>query len=157
MLQYTVGSVDIRDVSLASSWGMVFVLQLQTYTTEEGFYSWTFPRQQPMWQTVLTVLFPIFTIACCLFPVFPYWAKLTVLYLLLSLLAAIFLLLFGEYNHPSTESSTPLTFSSAHVMFGPTSLKGSNLAYSLTSRCYTCVSHPRSMVCRTYALSVQCS
>lgn len=67
---------------------------VQAFATEEGFYSWTFERQQPMWQTVLTILFPVFTVACCLFPVFPYWAKLSVLYFLLTLIAAIFLLLF---------------------------------------------------------------
>ncbi|CAI5467246.1 unnamed protein product [Closterium sp. Yama58-4] len=68
--------------------------QDQAFTVDDGFYAWTYERQQPIWQTILSFLLPVFTVACCLFPVFPHWCKLAVLYFLLGLIALIFLLLF---------------------------------------------------------------
>ncbi|GJP65148.1 hypothetical protein CLOP_g22052, partial [Closterium sp. NIES-67] len=63
---------------------------LWTMASTRGMYE----RQQPVWQTILSFMLPVFTVACCLFPVFPHWCKLTVLYFLLGLIALIFLLLF---------------------------------------------------------------
>ncbi|CAI7868236.1 unnamed protein product [Closterium sp. NIES-54] len=68
--------------------------QDQAFTVDDGFYAWMYERQQPVWQTILSFLLPVFTVACCLFPVFPHWCKLAVLYFLLGLIALIFLLLF---------------------------------------------------------------
>ncbi|GJP52700.1 hypothetical protein CLOM_g11792 [Closterium sp. NIES-68] len=68
--------------------------QDQAFTVDDGFYAWMYERQQPVWQTILSFMLPVFTVACCLFPVFPHWCKLTVLYFLLGLIALIFLLLF---------------------------------------------------------------
>ncbi|KAH7423918.1 hypothetical protein KP509_12G080600 [Ceratopteris richardii] len=65
----------------------------QTFSVNDAFFAWTFERRRPLWQTVLSFLVPIVTLACCLFPVFPHWCKLVVLYTCLTFLAAVFTLL----------------------------------------------------------------
>eukprot|EP00249_Psilotum_nudum_P021482 c28120_g1_i1 orf=186-1268(-) len=64
------------------------------FTVDDAFYAWTFEKRRPLWQTVLSFLVPIITLACCLFPVFPQWCKLVVFYLCLACLAVIFGILF---------------------------------------------------------------
>lgn len=66
----------------------------QTFSVDDAFFAWTFEKRRPMWQTVLSFLVPIVTLACCLFPVFPHWCKLIVLYVCLTFLSAIFSILF---------------------------------------------------------------
>lgn len=66
----------------------------QTFSTDDTFFAWTFEKRRPLWQTVLSFLVPIVTLACCLFPVFPHWCKLVVLYVCLAFLSAIFSILF---------------------------------------------------------------
>lgn len=65
----------------------------QTFSVDDAFFAWTFERRRPLWQTVLSILVPIVTLACCLFPVFPHWCKLVVLYTCLTFLAAVFTVL----------------------------------------------------------------
>jgi hypothetical protein len=65
----------------------------QKFSEKDSFFAWTFERRRPLWQTVLSFLVPIVTLACCLFPVFPHWCKLGVLYFCLTLLSLIFGLL----------------------------------------------------------------
>ncbi|KAI5081922.1 hypothetical protein GOP47_0001665 [Adiantum capillus-veneris] len=66
----------------------------QSFSVDDAFFAWTFERRRPLWQTVLSILVPIVTVACCLFPVSPYWCKLVVIYTCFTFLAAIFTLLF---------------------------------------------------------------
>ncbi len=68
-------------------------MQEQKFSEKDSFFAWTFERRRPLWQTVLSFLVPIVTLACCLFPVFPHWCKLGVLYFCLTLLSLIFGLL----------------------------------------------------------------
>ncbi|XP_002970672.2 uncharacterized protein LOC9633460 [Selaginella moellendorffii] len=62
----------------------------QSFSQNDAFYAWTFERKRPLWQTVLSFLLPVLTLACCLFPLFPHWCKLVVMYLCLTLLVLIF-------------------------------------------------------------------
>ncbi|KAJ7565967.1 hypothetical protein O6H91_02G083000 [Diphasiastrum complanatum] len=62
----------------------------QTFSEDDAFFAWTFERRRPLWQIVLSFLVPIITLACCLFPVFPHWCKLIVLYFCLGVLLLIF-------------------------------------------------------------------
>jgi hypothetical protein len=71
----------------------VVKMQEQKFSEKDSFFAWTFERRRPLWQTVLSFLVPIVTLACCLFPVFPHWCKLGVLYFCLTLLSLIFGLL----------------------------------------------------------------
>ncbi|KAG0574631.1 hypothetical protein KC19_VG278100 [Ceratodon purpureus] len=64
--------------------------QEQMFSEKDSFYAWTFERRRPLWQTVLSFLVPVVTLACCLFPVFPHWCKLGVLYFCLAFLTLIF-------------------------------------------------------------------
>lgn len=66
----------------------------QTFSVDDAFFAWTFERRRPLWQTVLSILVPIVTLACCLFPVFPHWCKLVVLYTCLTFLAAVLSIIF---------------------------------------------------------------
>ncbi|MCO5546572.1 hypothetical protein L7F22_000001 [Adiantum nelumboides] len=66
----------------------------QTFFVDDAFFAWTFERRRPLWQTVLSFLVPIVTVACCLFPVSPHWCKLVVLYTCFTFLATIFTVLF---------------------------------------------------------------
>ncbi|AQK61675.1 translocation protein-related [Zea mays] len=59
----------------------------QVFTENDGFYAWMFLKRRTLWQTVLSFVWPLFALAVCLFPVYPYQCKIVVLY---SLRAAIF-------------------------------------------------------------------
>jgi translocation protein SEC62 len=74
-----------------SKWpGRIEIDQEQMFSENDSFYAWTFERRRPLWQTVLSFLVPVVTLACCLFPVFPHWCKLGVLYTCLAFLTLIF-------------------------------------------------------------------
>lgn len=74
-----------------SKWpARLLIHPVQSFTEDDGFFAWTFERRRPFWQTLLSFMVPVITVACCLFPVFPHWAKLTVLYSCLFFLGLIF-------------------------------------------------------------------
>eukprot|EP00262_Sarcandra_glabra_P014817 TRINITY_DN441_c0_g2_i1.p1 TRINITY_DN441_c0_g2~~TRINITY_DN441_c0_g2_i1.p1 ORF type:complete len:359 (+),score=63.14 TRINITY_DN441_c0_g2_i1:165-1241(+) len=66
----------------------------QLFSENDAFFAWTFVKQRPLWQTLLSFLWPVVTLAICLFPVFPYQFKLIVLYSCAGILLLIFSLLF---------------------------------------------------------------
>ncbi|GBG92067.1 hypothetical protein CBR_g54322 [Chara braunii] len=65
----------------------------QLFTEDDGFFAWTYDRSTTLLQTLMSFLVPVLTIGICLFPVFPYWFKLGVLYTCLTFLGVIFSLL----------------------------------------------------------------
>ncbi|KAK6925624.1 hypothetical protein RJ641_007343 [Dillenia turbinata] len=89
---------------------LIFYLSLifsqdQIFSEIDAFFAWTFVKRRPLWQTLLSFMWPVLTLAICLFPVYPHQAKLLILYscagillLILSLLLAIDLLLVGRYH-----------------------------------------------------------
>lgn len=66
----------------------------QVFSENDCFFAWTFEKRRPLWQTILSFLVPVVTLACCLFPLFPHWCKLLVLYSCLAFLSLIFTTLF---------------------------------------------------------------
>ncbi|KAL4198363.1 hypothetical protein AMTRI_Chr03g139860 [Amborella trichopoda] len=66
----------------------------QVFSDNDAFFAWTFVKRRPLWQTILSFLVPVVTLACCLFPVFPHWCKLLVLYFCVGFLLFIFSMLF---------------------------------------------------------------
>uniref|UniRef100_A0A0D6R3Z8 Translocation protein SEC62 n=1 Tax=Araucaria cunninghamii TaxID=56994 RepID=A0A0D6R3Z8_ARACU len=66
----------------------------QLFSEGDSFFAWTFEKRRPLWQTILSFLVPVVTLACCLFPIFPHWCKLVVLYSCLGFLSLIFTTLF---------------------------------------------------------------
>lgn len=62
----------------ASGFGLF--LQEQVFTENDGFYAWMFLKRRTLWQTVLSFVWPLFALAVCLFPVYPYQCKIVVLY-----------------------------------------------------------------------------
>ncbi|KAL3686688.1 hypothetical protein R1sor_012997 [Riccia sorocarpa] len=69
----------------------------QVFSEDDAFFAWTYERRRPLWQTILSFSVPIVTLACCLFPIFPHWCKLAVLYFCLAFLALIFGVLFARW------------------------------------------------------------
>eukprot|EP00252_Welwitschia_mirabilis_P018998 TRINITY_DN4283_c0_g1_i1.p1 TRINITY_DN4283_c0_g1~~TRINITY_DN4283_c0_g1_i1.p1 ORF type:complete len:368 (+),score=58.42 TRINITY_DN4283_c0_g1_i1:354-1457(+) len=61
----------------------------QVFSDSDSFFAWTFEKRRPLWQTILSFLVPVVTLACCLFPIFPHQLKLVVLYSCLAFLAII--------------------------------------------------------------------
>lgn len=57
-----------------------FYLQEQVFTENDGFYAWMFLKRRTLWQTILSFIWPVFALAVCLFPVYPYQCKIVVLY-----------------------------------------------------------------------------
>uniref|UniRef100_A0A453NXD0 Translocation protein SEC62 n=1 Tax=Aegilops tauschii subsp. strangulata TaxID=200361 RepID=A0A453NXD0_AEGTS len=55
-------------------------LQEQVFTENDGFYAWMFLKRRTLWQTILSFIWPVFALAVCLFPVYPYQCKIVVLY-----------------------------------------------------------------------------
>ncbi|KAL5708184.1 hypothetical protein ACHQM5_019005 [Ranunculus cassubicifolius] len=66
----------------------------QVFSENDAFFAWTFVKRRPLWQTILSFIWPVVTLAICLFPVFPHSCKLVVLYSCAGLLLLIFTLLF---------------------------------------------------------------
>ncbi|XP_076915172.1 translocation protein SEC62-like [Bidens hawaiensis] len=52
----------------------------QTFSDNDAFFAWTFVNKRPLWQTLLSLSWPVLTLAICLFPVYPHQAKLLILY-----------------------------------------------------------------------------
>ncbi|OVA16394.1 Translocation protein Sec62 [Macleaya cordata] len=65
----------------------------QVFSETDAFFAWTFVKRRPLWQTILSFVWPVVTLAICLFPVFPHQCKLVVLYTCAGLLLLIFSLL----------------------------------------------------------------
>lgn len=66
----------------------------QEFSENDAFFAWAFVKRRPLWQTILSFVWPVLTLAICLFPVFPHSCKLVVLYSCAGLLLVIFTLLF---------------------------------------------------------------
>ncbi|KAF6158592.1 hypothetical protein GIB67_040106 [Kingdonia uniflora] len=66
----------------------------QGFSENDAFFAWTFVKRRPLWQTILSFVWPVVTLAICLFPIFPHGCKLIVLYTCAGLLLVIFSLLF---------------------------------------------------------------
>ncbi|KAF9596050.1 hypothetical protein IFM89_006977 [Coptis chinensis] len=65
----------------------------QMFSENDAFFAWAFVKRRPLWQTILSFVWPVVTLAICLFPVFPHRCKLIVLYSCAGLLLLIFTLL----------------------------------------------------------------
>ncbi|XP_010278967.1 PREDICTED: uncharacterized protein LOC104612993 [Nelumbo nucifera] len=65
----------------------------QVFSENDAFFAWTFAKRRPLWQTILSFLWPVLTLAICLFPVFPHQCKLIVLYTCAGVLLLILTLL----------------------------------------------------------------
>lgn len=63
------------------------------FSDNDAFFAWTFEKRHPLWQTLLSFSWPVFTLAICLFPVYPHSCKLIILYTCASLLLLILCLL----------------------------------------------------------------
>ncbi|XP_051208892.1 uncharacterized protein [Lolium perenne] len=64
-----------------SSWpAHLEIHQEQVFTENDGFYAWMFLKRRTLWQTILSFVWPLFALAVCLFPVYPYQCKIVVLY-----------------------------------------------------------------------------
>ncbi|KAK9152197.1 hypothetical protein Syun_010506 [Stephania yunnanensis] len=69
----------------------------QVFSDNDAFFAWTFVKRRPLWQTILSFVWPVVTLAICLFPVFPHQCKLIVLYSCAGLLLLIFSLLLFRF------------------------------------------------------------
>lgn len=57
---------------------------------EDSFYFWTEERPTPAWQHAMSILVAVLILAACLFPLAPYWMRISVVYFFLALLGGIF-------------------------------------------------------------------
>lgn len=71
-------------------------LQDQEFSDNDAFFAWTFVNKRPLWQTLLSLSWPVLTLAICLFPVYPHQAKLLILYSCAGVLLLILCLLLGK-------------------------------------------------------------
>jgi translocation protein SEC62 len=58
----------------------------QVFSENDAFFAWTFVNRRPLWQTLLSMLWPVLTLGICLFPVYPHSCKLVILYSCLGVL-----------------------------------------------------------------------
>ncbi|XP_039024308.1 uncharacterized protein LOC120157130 [Hibiscus syriacus] len=65
----------------------------QVFSENDAFFAWTFVKQRPLWQTLLSFIWPVLTLAICLFPVYPHRCKLLILYCCVGVLLLILSLL----------------------------------------------------------------
>ncbi|KAI7737685.1 hypothetical protein M8C21_027854 [Ambrosia artemisiifolia] len=65
----------------------------QEFSDNDAFFAWTFVNKRPLWQTLLSLSWPVLTLAICLFPVYPHQAKLLILYSCAGILLLILSLL----------------------------------------------------------------
>ncbi|KAI3522802.1 hypothetical protein L1887_00852 [Cichorium endivia] len=65
----------------------------QEFSDNDAFFAWTFVNKRPLWQTLLSLTWPVLTLAICLFPVYPHQAKLLILYSCAGVLLLILCLL----------------------------------------------------------------
>ncbi|KAF6156082.1 hypothetical protein GIB67_007457 [Kingdonia uniflora] len=64
----------------------------QAFSKNDAFFAWTFVKRRPLWQTIISFVWPTVTLAICL--LIPHECKLIVLYTCTGLLLVIFSLLF---------------------------------------------------------------
>ncbi|GMI74254.1 hypothetical protein like AT3G20920 [Hibiscus trionum] len=77
-----------------SSWpAHLEIFPEQVFSENDAFFAWTFVKRRPLWQTLLSFVWPVLTLAICLFPVYPHRCKLLILYSCAGLLVLIFSLL----------------------------------------------------------------
>ncbi|GMH10305.1 hypothetical protein Nepgr_012146 [Nepenthes gracilis] len=69
------------------------IFPIQTFSENDTFFVWTFVKQRPLWQTLLSFSWPLLTLAICLFPIYPHQCKLMVLYSCAGVLLLILCLL----------------------------------------------------------------
>ncbi|KAK9156145.1 hypothetical protein Sjap_003625 [Stephania japonica] len=69
----------------------------QVFSDNDAFFAWTFIKRRPLWQTILSFVWPVVTLAICLFPIFPHQCKLIILYTCAGLLLLIFSLLLFRF------------------------------------------------------------
>eukprot|EP00884_Botryococcus_braunii_P003901 jgi/Botrbrau1/13511/Bobra.0082s0104.1 len=60
---------------------------------EDYFYAWQYERETSPWLYFFSALVVVAVIAACLFPLAPYWLRLTVVYAAMTLLTLIFVIL----------------------------------------------------------------
>ncbi|KAG5238403.1 translocation protein [Salix suchowensis] len=65
----------------------------QVFSENDAFFAWAFVKQRPLWQTLLSLSWPVLTLAICMFPVYPHRCKLLILYSCAGLLLLILSLL----------------------------------------------------------------
>ncbi|KVH90367.1 Translocation protein Sec62 [Cynara cardunculus var. scolymus] len=68
----------------------------QEFSDNDAFFAWTFVNKRPLWQTLLSLSWPVLTLAICLFPVYPHQAKLLILYSCAGVLLLILCLLLDQ-------------------------------------------------------------
>jgi hypothetical protein len=61
------------------------------------FYLWMEDRPMPPWQYAMAVLMVVGILVVCLFPLAPYWLRISVVYFFLGLLAFIFALILVRF------------------------------------------------------------
>ncbi|KAE8720845.1 nuclear transcription factor Y subunit A-1-like [Hibiscus syriacus] len=77
-----------------SSWpAHLEIFPEQVFSENDAFFAWTFVKRRPLWQTLLSFVWPVLTLAICLFPVYPHRCKLLILYSCAGLLVLILSLL----------------------------------------------------------------
>ena len=80
--------------------GFDLFLQEQVFTENDGFFAWMFLKRRTLWQTILSFVWPLFALAVCLFPVYPYQCKIVVLYSCAGALLFIVSILLCKISHP---------------------------------------------------------
>ncbi|GFR49441.1 hypothetical protein Agub_g11499, partial [Astrephomene gubernaculifera] len=65
--------------------------------TEGAFYYWTYDRPTSMWYYAATVALPFLVIASCLFPLAPWWMRMTLVYFLMAVLSVLLGLIGVRY------------------------------------------------------------
>ncbi|PNH11496.1 Translocation protein SEC62 [Tetrabaena socialis] len=66
--------------------------------TESAFYYYTYDRPTSIWYYVATVALPFLVIAACLFPLAPWWVRMTLVYFLMAVLALLLGLIAVRYS-----------------------------------------------------------
>ncbi|KAG2446737.1 hypothetical protein HYH02_008298 [Chlamydomonas schloesseri] len=66
--------------------------------TEGAFYMWTYDRPTSMWYYAATVALPFIVIAACLFPLAPWWVRMTLVYFLMAVLALLLGIIAVRYT-----------------------------------------------------------
>ncbi|CAM8964207.1 unnamed protein product [Rhodiola kirilowii] len=73
-----------------SSWpAHLEIFHEQVFSDNDAFFAWAFEKKNPLWQTLLAFVWPVLTLGICLFPVYPHWCKLLILYLCAGILMVI--------------------------------------------------------------------
>jgi hypothetical protein len=99
-------------VVLYLSWGCSYAsgfdlyLQEQVFTENDGFFAWMFLKRRTLWQTILSFVWPLFALAVCLFPVYPYQCKIVVLYSCAGALLFIVSILLRKISLPPLRFTT---------------------------------------------------